>query len=1080
MKKIYSIFMMAVMAMVMSFAVKAASVIINVDDPARVSVQVNWEEKTLVAGNNTFELKVGDYTSIYINAKDGALLKSVEKVGTPDDSGNVTNTPVSIYNGMASIGEYPSDEDYTVKYIVSSVSLAESRTATCTINVDKAENIGGLQMNSTNERVTLVDGENTVNFIPDMESPFVLSAPYGKTYYKVTVDGETVAEEWGNWNLYVKDGSVVDIQTEFPDLEVAVNIAYASEEADGIVTGVYVDGEQVTPDADGNIMVKLGKTVELNLDVTNYAIDSFTINGETPSNWYGSTSYYSFTVVEAASILIGGHKYGTFAVTINVEHPEFVKVEDANNNVLNLVAGDNAIEVSENAAYIKVTKAAGCKITSILVNDVEASEYGYDNSYGTRIDISNDNTVIKIVAEEIVYDNKAIVYIDEECYSYSYMMNANTRDQIYLVKGENKVGFNDGDEAFRMNVMTTDYNAPAAIYCNGLYVTDLSNSEWTLADGDYIKVFMNEKPEEYAVTFAMDEGFENAVAAVAVDGKDYADWANGLNLIADTKVSFTLAEGVNAAVLVDSKEVKATEGVYSITVTGATKVCIIAPFTTVEPSEGGTANPFAYALSSEVVDGKLNVKYALNADATAVTVKVVDATGAVATTVEGETAKGAHTAEIALADLDNGTYTWEVEVAGAEKTAVETFKSYMFYHPRGVDVDNNMESPAFGNVYVTEGMTSSLEKYHSNTTTSGGLGLYAFTADMNPVLNPETGKYGFTGGWTLNYKIGTNNAADLARVRVAEDGRVFVTRMSGQGNYIMYAPSFDDLVDNNKFTSLFEGLTFDADTYKYTNSEGAFMGAANLGFDIKGTGEELKMVALSSNASQWAYVYSGGSTDEYALGTADVLPVPTNIEALTGKYTIAPSTTNVDYDDRGGIWYCQYRGTPTDAQPGLVYIDANGEEKYKDLVSRGGGGVRVSPDGKQIAIASSSANPKQFTVYNLIWSEDGVPGLRPKYVITHNIGTNVYDIAWDLAGNIYICGNSGEYLKAFALPRTEAFTTKAASKYAFEITGASVIEEVGAEAGEVEYFNLQGVKVENPSNGVFIKKQAGKATKVVL
>ena len=249
---------------------------------------------------------------------------------------------------------------------------------------------------------------------------------------------------------------------------------------------------------------------------------------------------------------------------------------------------------------------------------------------------------------------------------------------------------------------------------------------------------------------------------------------------------------------------------------------------------------------------------------------------------------------------------------------------------------------------------------------------------------------------------------------------------------------------------------------------------------MKGAGEDLKLLALSSNANHWSYVYSGGSLDEFALGTAATLPAPTNIPALTGKYTIAPASTNVEYDDRGGIWYCQYRGTPTDAQPGLVYIDKDGNEKYKDLVSRGGGGVRVSPDGKQIAVASSSAAPKQFTIYDLVWAEDGTPALRKVYTITHNIGTNVYDIAWDLAGNIYICGNSGEFLKGFALPRTEAFTTKAAAKYWFTLTEGVVsgVENIEAEnAVAPVYYNLQGVKVAKPANGIYIVKRGNKVTK---
>lgn len=45
---------------------------------------------------------------------------------------------------------------------------------------------------------------------------------------------------------------------------------------------------------------------------------------------------------------------------------------------------------------------------------------------------------------------------------------------------------------------------------------------------------------------------------------------------------------------------------------------------------------------------------------------------------------------------------------------------------------------------------------------------------------------------------------------------------------------------------------------------------------------------------------------------------------------------------------------------------------------------------------------------------------------------------------------------------------------------ATGIEEVGVDAGAAVYYNLQGVKVANPENGIFIKKQGSKATKVIL
>ncbi|MBR5331683.1 MAG: calycin-like domain-containing protein [Muribaculaceae bacterium] len=50
----------------------------------------------------------------------------------------------------------------------------------------------------------------------------------------------------------------------------------------------------------------------------------------------------------------------------------------------------------------------------------------------------------------------------------------------------------------------------------------------------------------------------------------------------------------------------------------------------------------------------------------------------------------------------------------------------------------------------------------------------------------------------------------------------------------------------------------------------------------------------------------------------------------------------------------------------------------------------------------------------------------------------------------------------------------------FTSTEISGIENVVvAEQGEVEYYNLHGVKVVNPENGVFIRAQGGKVTKVV-
>ena len=48
------------------------------------------------------------------------------------------------------------------------------------------------------------------------------------------------------------------------------------------------------------------------------------------------------------------------------------------------------------------------------------------------------------------------------------------------------------------------------------------------------------------------------------------------------------------------------------------------------------------------------------------------------------------------------------------------------------------------------------------------------------------------------------------------------------------------------------------------------------------------------------------------------------------------------------------------------------------------------------------------------------------------------------------------------------------------LTNTTAVEEVEVAEGEAVYFNLQGVQVANPENGIYVKVVDGKATKVVV
>lgn len=452
-------------------------------------------------------------------------------------------------------------------------------------------------------------------------------------------------------------------------------------------------------------------------------------------------------------------------------------------------------------------------------------------------------------------------------------------------------------------------------------------------------------------------------------------------------------------------------------------------------------NSYAYGLKSELgADGKtLTVNYSLNANAEMVIFTITNGDTSDSSTLEGITA-GDHsfTYDVSTLFAPEDQLLWEISVQSPVVEAPTEFeKNHRFYHPAGVAVDNNIESPFYGRVYVTEAMLVSEEPYVSCKT---GQGVYVFDPCLNPVLNAK-GEQGFTGGMAITQKFPgtTTNSYDPRRIRISKDGRVFVSRQT-----VGVSPIFeiDPANLDADFKPVFNFASV-AENWELLDAEGNFIGAPNASFDVKGSGNDLKILTLSANASGVAYSYSGFRCDEYNLGTATTWEAAPskNIEALSGKYSINYMGMNVAYDNEGGIWYCQYRGTPKDTEPALVHVNAEGVEDYKNItiVARQGG-IAFSPDFSKVAIANAA---KQVGIYE-VTKTDGVVDLKLLYQFATNIGSNLNDIAWDLANNLYIVGNSSEYLKVFALPRdSKTVTTPAAEKYIVSVPEATKVYVLG-------------------------------------
>ena len=579
------------------------------------------------------------------------------------------------------------------------------------------------------------------------------------------------------------------------------------------------------------------------------------------------------------------------------------------------------------------------------------------------------------------------------------------------------------------------------------------NAEWTY-EGVTYPVFVSVAGYE-DVEFKEYEGAQISELQIGSDDENGA-W-----------LDFAVANAV--AVIKDGQNIS-IEGEYTSWATGAKYALMIdGAFPTVEEPEvekedpvytDNNLNPFAFGLTSKLSDDKstLIVNYRLNnSKATKADVIVYNGQDTVII-VSGTTNLGKNTVEISTEGFPGGVeLTWAVIVNGTSVAApTQEEKIYSFYHPSGLDIDNNPENPTFGMLLINEGMQSVASTTSGYVSSGFGAGIFAFTPSFDLVANGE--KPGYNGGNTFNELIPEEFLSSAGkritayvprRIRISEDGRIFVTSLDVNGTYL-WEINPENL---DEWTSVFKADSINP-TKELIAADGSFMAGPNCGFDVKGAGEDLQLMMYSVNTSGITAAAMGGfKCAEYNLGTATEWTTAPSKMWVEGKYAINYNGTQVLYDNEGGIWIASYRGSATDANPGLVHINKDGVEDAKLLWNNmRNAGIRFNNDFTKLVVTSNNGTAKKATIYAVSKSESGAPVLTEETVIDMSVvGNNLNDFAFDYAGNLYTCGNSNEKLAAWAMPYSGEVETPAASKYAFQLEGKT---EVEYEVYEDEITNL--------------------------
>lgn len=568
MKNIYSILMAAVMAVVFSFSAHAdVTITLKVNDAVNMTgylqyydasymrQQINLDLTQFTGENGGTAVIPASYGYVYLNTEDGYLF-TYAKNETDGSSASLSNGSKSAYFYLYA----------DANLVVECKSEAEAYSESCTVICDDYTKVA-LSTNM-NRNITLDNNETVVKFMPNGESPFYARhSEYGKSLYKITVNDEEIAASGSQYSIPVANGDVVRIYANYPDVSVPVKFVF-NEGAENCLSSVRVDGEEVTNYKDEDFTVKLGSKLEINGNTNDYQFNSVKVNGSTV--YFYSSYQYTVNTDTEQTIEIDATKYGTIKAYVTVDDPANITVYkgySSSGAPIELEAGvKTEVELNSNNPIVSWQVASGCYVTSVsyIVNGEVSDKTSTTSVYGVA-----EGAEFEFVTGKIVRDQVATIWVDDAAqssYGNNLRRSYDSASQS-LVSGENVIEFFANDNPYMMSW----YNPSMSnVYHNQVRITPMyegsHNYQFSLADGDYMKVYLASAPEECVATFEL-HGLTADDVVVNIDGREYATWSAGVTVLKDTE--FAVSGEAVYEVKVGGETITPEYGVYSFQVTDA-------------------------------------------------------------------------------------------------------------------------------------------------------------------------------------------------------------------------------------------------------------------------------------------------------------------------------------------------------------------------------------------------------------------------------------------------------------------------------------------------------------------------------
>lgn len=535
-------------------------VVINAD-PTTLQVTYNYQTFPKSAWkNNQLSIKLSDmYSTITVASTVGYAIKSVKYHG---DECIEEIQKSYIINPMVL-----SDDENV--FDIESINLVEGRTSEFTLDIDGDSS--DIEVELAGDRGNILTGrtlEMPIKFNPEYDLPvYIRSIHYDRNLYKVSVDGVEIPSDDHLYRLYdLKNGDVVKVEVDFPDVQVPIRISYVNPDTEASIQAIYEGGVIIPSEewmAEGWTM-PLGTNLIIRLNVTDYIV-SATLDGVDFDQ-----EYISFTVMneEGYDFVVTAEPREPFLVKFYYDKPANFKVKVGNLDddlySMNPDKDETVVPVPRNRNRVTVIADEGYEVKELWVGNDQISSRDF---------MIWGDTDVYVFMEEYKRDLEAVVYLDpatewNDHASLTLSPGKGFREKdVQLSKGYNLFRYNEEDLPVRFEVTyQSEYDYVA--FENGAEITPTEEMFATLVPGTVVKCF-GSYPEFYNVSFTVEDGAGVTIYRNMID--EYAPEAESEEM-AGTLFEIVPEDVTAVIVNVNGVQQVLADGKYSVNVHADTDI----------------------------------------------------------------------------------------------------------------------------------------------------------------------------------------------------------------------------------------------------------------------------------------------------------------------------------------------------------------------------------------------------------------------------------------------------------------------------------------------------------------------------